>query len=80
MKHNANTKAVAPVIYAVGSEYRRDLPGQAALTYGTVRRDVVGDHITYVVRNRMGVELIVDADSIDCLIAALHKVRAEGQL
>jgi hypothetical protein len=79
-KHSPNTKPVAPVVYSASTVYDKNVPGENRLVYGTVRRNVQGDHITYVIENRMGAEMIVDADSIDCLIAALCKVRAQDQL
>jgi hypothetical protein len=79
-KHSPNTKPVAPVVYSASTVYDKDAPGESRLVYGTVRREVQGDHITYVIQNRMGVDMVVDADSIDCLIAALNKARAQDQL
>lgn len=77
-KHSKHTKPVAPIVYAVSTAYDDKTKGMA-LKRGTVRREVMGDHITYIIKNRMGVEMIVDADSIDNLIAALQQARKQDQ-
>lgn len=82
-KHSKYTRPVEPVVYAVGTEYCKDSPSNIKTTYGTVRRNVTGTaehmHVVYVIQNRMGIELNVDADSIDALIAVLSAVRAKDQ-
>lgn len=81
--HSVSTQAVAPVVYAVSTEFDVKADRQV-LVYGTVCRTVVNPgpsaHITYIIKNRSGVELNVDADSIDDLIAALQHVRVQNQL
>lgn len=63
------------IIYAVGVEWDGKPGDNKKISYATVQRKELGAHVTFEIINRSGVQLTVDNDSIDALIAALQQAK-----
>ncbi len=63
------------ITYAVSVSKHNGVPQTDKLFYGKVEREDLTGHTSYIITSRSNATMRVDADAIDCLIAALIQAR-----